>query len=407
MNIRTPQPTQAARLLQQFFKTQGLEVKYSQALEAVARLNGYQDLQAMQADVRFADPLALTANSSNEFELRKKEHSAWIGVDGISVCVTRNDEGVSVDLYAKGREDDSLAGTYLHFAEVEDEEGDDEGPDADEGEVHSILSELCYNHDPEESLAGLARRVHNVVSAATGDGHKALPETESYRRGSAADAEEAHRILSELTFNHNPAVSLLDLARTVDIIARAATGVEGSVDVQDLQVKANPNVLDGPGVWGVRGNPADFPCGEIELTSAQPCVLALPLEDEASMTPVDWNRVATYAACFNVKHGVINGEKGGVITHIDADGLKKLAHYKDLSAHTRLAQTPAVVIFTNHGGQFEEVTLTLGQLQKAVEYAPGVLDLIDGRRLELLAFSAEGALLHFSPAANSLVKKPK
>jgi hypothetical protein len=407
MNIRTPQPTQAARLLQQFFKTQGLDVKYSQALEAVARLNGYQNLQAMQADVRFADPLALTAISSNEFELRKKEHSAWIGVDGISVCVTRNDEGVSVDLYAKGREDDSLAGTYLHFAEVDEADDNDEGEDADEAEVHSILSELCYNHDPEESLTGLARRVHNVVCAATGDKHKALQATEGYRRGSAADAEEAHRILSELTFNHNAAATLLDLARTVDIIARAATGVEGSTGAPDVDVKANPHVLDGPGVWGVRGNPDDFPCGEIELTSAQPCVLPAPAEDTAGMVSVDWNRVSAYARSFNVKHGVINGEKGGVITYLDVQALEKLAHYKDLSCHTRLAQTPALVIFTNHSGQFEEITLSLGQLQKAVEYEPGVIDLIDGRRLELMAFADNGSLLRFSPAAFSLLKEPK
>lgn len=408
MNIRTPQPAQAARLLQQFFKAQGLEVKYSQALEAVARLNGYQDLHAMQADTRFADPLVLTAISSNEFELREKEHSVWIGVDGISVSVTRNDEGVSVDLYAKGREDDSLAGTYLHFAEVEGGDDDiDDGEDAEEGEVHRILSELCYNHDPEESLTGLARRVHNVVCAATGDAHKALQATESYRRGSAADAEEAHRILSELTFNRNPAAMLLDLARTVDIIAREATGVERATDALTGDVKVNPHVLDGPGFWGVRGNPADFPCGEIELTSVQPCALTAPAKDMPGMTPVDWNRVSAFARSFNVKHGVLNGEKGGVITHIDVQALEKLAHYKDLSCHTRLAQTRALVIFTNHGGHFEEITLSLGQLQKAVEYEAGVIDLIDGRRLELMAFADDGSLLRYSPAAFGLVKKSK
>jgi len=305
MNIRTPQPAQAARLLQQFFKTQSLEVKYSQALEAVARINGYQDLHAMQADTRFADPLVLTAVSSNEFELREKDHNVWIGVDGISVCVTRNDEGVSVDMYAKGHEDDSLQGTYLHFAEAEEsveEEESDEGRPAD-------------------------------------------------------------------------------------------------------NIKANPNVLDGPGFRGVRGSVEDFPCGEVELMPAQPCVLA-PAEDFQA-APVDWSRVA---ACdgtkFGIKHAIINGEKGGVVTYVDREALTKLAQYKDLSCHTRLAQTIAFVVFSNQGGGFEEVTITLGQLQKAFEHEPGVIDLIDGRRLELMGY-ADGGLVRFSPAANRLVKTTK
>lgn len=298
MNIRTPQPAQAARLLQQFFKAQGLEVKYSQALEAVARMNGYQDLHAMQADTRFVDPLVISAISSNEFELREKDHNVWIGVDGISVCVTRNDEGVSVDLYAKGHEDNSLQGTYLHFAEAED----------------------------------------------------AAEETEEEARGTSEFTE-----------------------------------------------KASPHVLDGPGVWGVRGNPDDFPCGEIEIAPAQPCVLTAPSEDEFSMTPVDWTRVA---AKQGIKHAIIDGKAGGVITAFDADAMRKLAHHKDLSVHLRLAQTPALVVFTAYRGAFQEIVITLGQLQKAVEYTPGVIDLIDGRRLEFLVFDEKGEMRHFSPATN-------
>lgn len=123
MNIRIPQPGQAARILKQYLKGQGIELKHSQALEAIARLHGYQSWQALRADTRFADPPVLKAVSSSEYELRDKEHSVWIGVDTISVYVARNDEGVSVDLYAKGREDESsLAGTDLCFHEAEPEE---------------------------------------------------------------------------------------------------------------------------------------------------------------------------------------------------------------------------------------------------------------------------------------------
>lgn len=135
MNIRIPQATQAARLLKKFFGTQGIQVTHVQALEAVARMHGYQDLHAMQADARFADAPVLRPMSSNEFDLREGQHSVWIGVDGISVSVVRNDEGVSVDLYAKGHEDESLTSTYLHFSEAaevaedaEEEEGETDAP---------------------------------------------------------------------------------------------------------------------------------------------------------------------------------------------------------------------------------------------------------------------------------------
>lgn len=118
MNIRVPQATQAGRLLKAFFKEQGIAVTHSQALEAVARLHGYPNWQVMQADARFADAPALTPVSSNEYELRPNERSAWIGVQGISVHVAQTDEGVIVDMYAKGHEDNALVGTALFFHEA-------------------------------------------------------------------------------------------------------------------------------------------------------------------------------------------------------------------------------------------------------------------------------------------------
>jgi hypothetical protein len=295
MNIRTPQPDQAARLLQQFFKAQGVVIKYSQALEAVARLNGYQDLQAMKADIRFADPLSLTAVSSNEYELKEKQHSAWIGVDNISVCVTRNDEGVTVDLFAKGHEDNSLTGTHLFFDEARDAVEDEEGGD-------------------------------------------------------------------------------------------------------DIEVKANPHVLDGPGVWGVRGNPDDFPCGEITLTPAQPCVLF-------AVTPVDWNNVAEESGVvpFTLTHLRINRGPVRELTFVDYKALQKLGNMKDLSVHLRLSQSPAFEYTVIEAGG-ERSALALGRLQRAIEYSPGVIDLIEGGTLELLVQGEDGRFQRYSPALGTLVK---
>lgn len=248
MNIRTPQPTQAARLLKSYFSGQGIAVTHSQALEAVARLHGYQDWQAMKADIRFADAPALVPVSSNEYELRDKEHSAWIGVDNISVCVTRNDEGVSVDLYAKGREDDSLAGTCLFFEEARTE--------------------------PEDEV---------------------------------------------------------------------------------------------------------------------------PSEASFDPTPVDWRRVAEFEELSHVR---INGGPVLELTFISRTGLGLLDDLQDLSSHVRLARSAGFSYASVDG---TEVAIPLGVLQKAVEHEPGVIDLIDGRRLELLVQNDSAGYGRVSPAGDTLV----
>lgn len=122
MNIRIPRSGQAAKIAQQFLKTLGLKLTHSQSLELVARLHGYPNWQTLEADPRFTDAPALKPVSSHEYEMAPKERSAWIGIDNISVGVTRTDEGVTVDLYAKGHEDNSLAGTHLFFHEAEPDE---------------------------------------------------------------------------------------------------------------------------------------------------------------------------------------------------------------------------------------------------------------------------------------------
>ena len=119
MNIRVPQTGKAAKLARSYLQSQGLALSHQQALELVARLHGYQDWQAMQADARFEQAPALRPTASDEYELAAGQGSAWVGVDNISVYIRRNDEGVTVDLYPKGDEmAGSLAGTSLTFAEA-------------------------------------------------------------------------------------------------------------------------------------------------------------------------------------------------------------------------------------------------------------------------------------------------
>lgn len=56
-----------------------------------------------------------------DYELEKEATSCWITVDNISVYVIRTDEGVVVDLYAKGCEmESSLGSTYAFNSEAEE-----------------------------------------------------------------------------------------------------------------------------------------------------------------------------------------------------------------------------------------------------------------------------------------------
>lgn len=58
MTIRTPQPSQQAKILRSFFASQGISVRHTVALEAIARVAGYASTQAMRAQVPDDDELA-------------------------------------------------------------------------------------------------------------------------------------------------------------------------------------------------------------------------------------------------------------------------------------------------------------------------------------------------------------
>jgi hypothetical protein len=66
MNIRTPQPSQQAKILRSFFATQGISVRHTTALEAIARVKGYVNMQAMRSDAPDDDELAAYLESAPE-----------------------------------------------------------------------------------------------------------------------------------------------------------------------------------------------------------------------------------------------------------------------------------------------------------------------------------------------------
>jgi hypothetical protein len=56
----------------------------------------------------------------SEVEMEPEENRIWVTVKNFSVSILKTDEGVSVDIYPLGKEDeDSVACTYAFDSEVE------------------------------------------------------------------------------------------------------------------------------------------------------------------------------------------------------------------------------------------------------------------------------------------------
>lgn len=103
MNIRIPQSGNAARIAEAYLRSQGLELKHTQALELIARLHGYSDFQAMRADPNYQEPLALVAESSSSFKLvGPTPSSIYVTAETIDICIEKSKHGVSVSLLPSG-----------------------------------------------------------------------------------------------------------------------------------------------------------------------------------------------------------------------------------------------------------------------------------------------------------------
>lgn len=126
MNIRQPNPTQAAGILRKFLSDSGIEIKHTAALEALARVSGFTDWQAMAASQKKtenAEQLLLVPDEDGEggytFVPQGQRTRVWVRVGNVSVYFGPSDEGVAVDLFAAGAEDgESLATTYLLYQEA-------------------------------------------------------------------------------------------------------------------------------------------------------------------------------------------------------------------------------------------------------------------------------------------------
>lgn len=66
-------------------------------------------------------------HEETDAEMARDAESTWIGVKDFSIYIVKTDEGVVVDIYARGYEDcESLASTYAFDAEVEEMREEDD-----------------------------------------------------------------------------------------------------------------------------------------------------------------------------------------------------------------------------------------------------------------------------------------
>jgi hypothetical protein len=87
MEIRPPEPRSAARILRRELATLGLELKYTQALNVVAKLLGFQNFHALRAQLG-AQPAKVAVPEDQVF-VATYEHR-----HGRDVCVFRTEAGV-------------------------------------------------------------------------------------------------------------------------------------------------------------------------------------------------------------------------------------------------------------------------------------------------------------------------
>lgn len=66
----------------------------------------------------------MTAQELPDRDYELVQDGAWFGLDGFSIRVRRVTDGVSVDIYGRGcEEDDSLASCKAYIADLNTEEG--------------------------------------------------------------------------------------------------------------------------------------------------------------------------------------------------------------------------------------------------------------------------------------------
>lgn len=164
MNIRVPQSGNAAKLAKSFLKEKGIDIPHSMALELVARLHGYADNQAMQADERFQAPLALLPKASAVYELRDSASLVFVQVEDTLVRIERAEKEVLVGISGKdGLGFPAHAETRLELAA----KAPLEPQAASEAIKARYLLSGCTRHDVQQALDALREHCSDIFENET------------------------------------------------------------------------------------------------------------------------------------------------------------------------------------------------------------------------------------------------
>ncbi len=256
MDIRQPNPTQAAGILRAYLKTLGIELKHTAALEAVARTAGYTDWQSMAADMKSRgneEPALLRQDSATEYTfVGNAKQRVWVTVGNVSAYLGPTDEGVVVDLFAKGNEDgEADASTYLFYSEALDAVLERHGVSRDDV-AEWVGLHYRKNFEAESPEAQLDWVNRYAEMHAQDDDEE--PDAPRYVHGTwthlfgAGIPEVTVRLVFDRELNQ---VLCMDIQTATKWVGASSAQIQ---DVEDSLKNANDDALENPQDWGLEAS---------------------------------------------------------------------------------------------------------------------------------------------------------
>jgi hypothetical protein len=176
MQVIKPTPSQAAFVLKKFLEEHGVSMKLSKTQDAVARMQGYANWNALASEI---DPKVGTPNgclrqddTKNYTLLSGKQSAVFITIQNVQVSVKHDDEGVVVDVFSKQglqNGEESLGSTWVTFAEAEGEE------DTENSKENTEDSEGSLSESRNRTTDDLLRSLLTAVSVQDSASGEALP----------------------------------------------------------------------------------------------------------------------------------------------------------------------------------------------------------------------------------------
>lgn len=167
MKVIKPTPSQAAFALKKFLEENGVSMKISKTQEAVSRLLGYANWNALTADVdpRVGMPQGCLQQDGEDAYtlLGGAQTTVMIAVNNLQVSVKHDDQGVVVDIFSKKELETSdgfiecIGSTWVMFAEADNEDGEDEDSEVRLEGPEDLLKSLLIAVSVQDSSCDSAK----------------------------------------------------------------------------------------------------------------------------------------------------------------------------------------------------------------------------------------------------------